>query len=147
MLLAGIYSDYPGILSKCNMHFLKTMQHSLPLWMLTRMLSAGETPDSSSQPVPSSAGTAASSAAEPQAQRPKPPLPRMDKAPELVAFEAGREVMDVLRAAHSHMCNVLEVISSDLGRAFSSLQMQIPHCFQSVCCLHAACELVKRDIC
>ena len=44
---------------------------------------------------------------------------RLDKAPELVAFEAGREVMDVLRAAHSHMCNVLEVISSDLGRVCS----------------------------
>ena len=45
---------------------------------------------------------------------------RLDKAPELVAFEAGREVMDVLRAAHSHMCNVLEVISSDLGESSCS---------------------------
>lgn len=73
----------------------------------------GEAQDSSSQQA--SAATAGN-ATEPQSQRARVPLSRLDKAPELVAFEAGREVMDVLRAAHSHMCNVLEVISSDLGK-------------------------------
>ena len=88
---------------------------------------AGETQNSITG---ASAGATPASGQESQAQRPKVPLIRMDKAPELVAFEAGREVMDVLRAAHSHMCNVLEVISSDLGAAFCSHANFNPVCGQ-----------------
>lgn len=89
------------------------------------------------QATPSSATpstSAAGSAVDPssQGQRPKSQPPRSEKAPELVAFEAGREVMDVLRAAHSHMCNVLEVISSDLGTPlyFPAPRVKAPSLFE-----------------
>lgn len=43
------------------------------------------------------------------------PTPRQEKPAELLAFEAGREVMEVLRGAHAHICSVLEIMCTDIG--------------------------------
>ena len=43
---------------------------------------------------------------------------RVDKPPELTAFEAGKEVMDGVRAAHAHAAAALEALLAELGAKF-----------------------------
>ena len=64
------------------------------------------------------AGPPATAAAPPPQLQPPPaaaPPPKQDKPPELLAFEAGREVMEMLRNAHTHTCSVLEIMCTEIG--------------------------------
>ena len=61
------------------------------------------------------AATKPPSAAATQAPAAKP----QEKPSELVAFEAGREVMEILRSSHSHVCSILEVMCTDIGEMYT----------------------------
>ncbi len=39
----------------------------------------------------------------------------LEKPPEVVAFEAGKEIMDLLRSKHPHSTGALELMMSEIG--------------------------------
>jgi hypothetical protein len=45
------------------------------------------------------------------AQTPKP----LEKPAEVIAFEAGKEIMDLLRSKHPHSTGALELMMSEIG--------------------------------
>lgn len=53
--------------------------------------------------------------------------PRQQKPPELLAFEVGREVMEMLRGAHAHICSVLEIMCTDIGSSPPARSLAPPH--------------------
>ena len=64
-----------------------------------------------------SAGEAAS---KPEAgASPAPPVPKtFEKPPEVVAFESGKEIMDLLRNKHPHAITALELMMTEIGAWF-----------------------------
>lgn len=52
---------------------------------------------------------------EPGAQR--PPIPKKEKMPEVVSFDHGREIMDMMQYYHAHICKQLETICTELGKS------------------------------
>ena len=64
-------------------------------------------------PAPGSATPAGPQA--PPAPAAVPAAEKQEKPPEAVAFDMGREIMDVLRQSHTHISSIIEVISTELG--------------------------------
>ena len=66
--------------------------------------------------VGASAG-AGEAASRPEAgASPAPPAPKtFEKPPEVVAFEAGKEIMDLLRNKHPHAITALELMMTEIG--------------------------------
>jgi len=65
-----------------------------------------------------------------------------DKPPEVMAFEAGREVMEALRSKHSSLVQVLETLLTDIGSRFvprpaerllAVVHMLLHRCYKAPC--------------
>jgi len=63
-----------------------------------------------------SAGTGGAGAGAPPARaRPAGSGEAMEKPPELLAFEAGKEIMEFIRSKHTHIAGLLDLLLNDLG--------------------------------
>ena len=62
-------------------------------------------------------GCAGEAASKPEAgASPAPPVPKtFEKPPEVVAFESGKEIMDLLRNKHPHAITALELMMTEIG--------------------------------
>ena len=60
---------------------------------------------------------AGEAASKPEAgASPAPPVPKtFEKPPEVVAFESGKEIMDLLRNKHPHAITALELMMTEIG--------------------------------
>lgn len=58
-------------------------------------------------------GAKATDGSSPSGQVVKP----LEKPPEVVAFEAGKEIMDLLRSKHPHSTGALELMMSEIGES------------------------------
>ncbi|EIE23491.1 hypothetical protein COCSUDRAFT_65942 [Coccomyxa subellipsoidea C-169] len=64
--------------------------------------------------APAGEGARAADGSSPSGQAAKP----LEKPPEVVAFEAGKEIMDLLRSKHPHSTGSLELMMSEIGTRF-----------------------------
>lgn len=71
--------------------------------------------------APAGEGARAADGSSPSGQAAKP----LEKPPEVVAFEAGKEIMDLLRSKHPHSTGSLELMMSEIG-APRTLHTRLP---------------------
>lgn len=69
----------------------------------------------SSEAAPAGEGAKGAAATDGSSPGSGPAVKPLEKPPEVVAFEAGKEIMDLLRSKHPHSTGALELMMSEIG--------------------------------